>query len=103
MAGPRDLAAAGAGGGGALRQPDARQGPGPIPGALLDALDVAIQRLISRTLAGSRRATGVGLGTELAQLRPYESGDDVRHIDASATARTGQPHIRLHVPERALT
>ncbi len=43
------------------------------------------------------------LGTELAQLRPYEIGDDVRRIDPAATARTGQPHVRLHVPERALT
>jgi uncharacterized protein (DUF58 family) len=86
-----------------LRPPDARQGPGPIPGALLDALDVAIQRLIARTLSGSRRATGVGLGTELAQLRPYESGDDVRHIDAAASARTAALHVRVHVPERALT
>ena len=42
-------------------------------------------------------------GTELAQLRAYEPGDDVRHLDAAATARTGQPHVRLHVPERALT
>ena len=54
-------------------------------------------------LPGDRRAAGVGLGTELAQLRPYEIGDDVRHIDPAATARTGQPHVRLHVPERALT
>ena len=30
-------------------------------------------------------------------------GDDVRHIDAAASARTGTPHVRLHVPERALT
>ena len=27
----------------------------------------------------------------------------MRHIDPAATARTGQPHVRLHVPERALT
>jgi uncharacterized protein (DUF58 family) len=74
-----------------------------MPGPLLDALDVGIQRLISRTLSGSRRATGVGLGTELAQLRPYESGDDVRHIDAAASARTATLHVRVHVPERALT
>jgi uncharacterized protein (DUF58 family) len=86
-----------------LRPPDARQGPGPIPGGLLDALDVAIQRLIARTLSGSRRATGVGLGTELAQLRPYEAGDDVRHIDPAASARTATLHVRVHVPERALT
>jgi uncharacterized protein (DUF58 family) len=67
------------------------------------ALDFALSRLVSRTLPGDRRAAGVGAGTELAQLRPYEIGDDVRHIDAAATARTGQAHVRLHVPERALT
>src|SRR5579875_2491403 len=89
--------------GGPLRPPDARQGPGPMPTPLLDALDVAINRLIARTLSGSRRATGVGLGTELAQLRPYEAGDDVRHIDAAASARTAALHVRVHVPERALT
>ena len=86
-----------------VEPPAARQGPGPIAPPLIEALDVAVSRLVARTLPGDRRAAGVGLGTELAQLRPYEIGDDVRHIDAAATARTRQPHIRLHVPERALT
>jgi uncharacterized protein (DUF58 family) len=70
---------------------------------VIDALDVAVNRLVARALPGDRRASGVGLGTELAQLRPYVVGDDVRHIDPSATARAGQPHVRLHVPERAMT
>jgi uncharacterized protein (DUF58 family) len=74
-----------------------------MPGAAIEALDPAITRLVARTLPGGSRASGVGLGTELAQLRPYETGDDVRYIDASATARTGTMHVRLHVPERALT
>jgi uncharacterized protein (DUF58 family) len=86
-----------------LAPPAARQGPGPIAQPLVEALDVAVNRLVAQTLPGDRRAAGVGLGTELAQLRPYELGDDVRHIDAAASARTGAPHIRLHVPERALT
>jgi uncharacterized protein (DUF58 family) len=86
-----------------LGLPAARQGPGPIAQALIETLDVAVNRLVARTLPGDRRAAGVGLGTELAQLRPYEIGDDVRHIDAAATARTGKPHVRLHMPERALT
>jgi uncharacterized protein (DUF58 family) len=86
-----------------LQPPAARQGPGPLPQPLIEALDVAVSRLIARMLPGDRRAAGVGVGTELAQLRPYEIGDDVRHIDPAATARTGQPHVRLHVPERALT
>jgi uncharacterized protein (DUF58 family) len=86
-----------------LEPPAARQGPGPLVQPMIEALDVAINRLVARRLPGDRRAAGVGIGTELAQLRPYEIGDDVRHIDAAASARTGQPHVRLHVPERALT
>jgi uncharacterized protein (DUF58 family) len=86
-----------------LEPPAARQGPGPLSQAVIEALDVAVSRLVARMLPGDRRAVGVGPGTELAQMRPYVIGDDVRYIDAAATARTGQPHVRLHVPERALT
>jgi uncharacterized protein (DUF58 family) len=86
-----------------LQIPEARQGPGPLPQPLIESLDLAVNRLVARTLPGDRRAAGVGLGTELAQIRPYELGDDVRHIDPAASARTGSPHVRLHVPERALT
>lgn len=86
-----------------LEPPVARQGPGPLPQPLIEALDLAIRRLVAKMLPGDRRAAGVGAGTELAQLRPYEIGDDVRQLDPAATARTGQPHVRLHVPERSLT
>jgi uncharacterized protein (DUF58 family) len=86
-----------------LQPPAARQGPGPLAQPLIEALDVAVRRLVARTLPGDRRAAGVGLGTELAQLRPYEIGDDVRQLDPAASARTRQPHVRLHVPDRALT
>jgi uncharacterized protein (DUF58 family) len=86
-----------------LEPPAARQGPGPLPQPLVEALDLSLSRLVARMLPGDRRAAGVGVGTELAQLRPYQIGDDVRHIDSAATARTGQPHVRLHVPDRSLT
>jgi uncharacterized protein (DUF58 family) len=86
-----------------LAPPAARQGPGRIPSALVEALDLLVSRRVARGLPGDRRAAGVGTGTELAQLRPYQYGDDVRHIDAAATARTREPHVRLHVPERTLT
>jgi uncharacterized protein (DUF58 family) len=75
-----------------------------MPQALVDALDVAVNRMVTRTLPGDRAGMGIGLGLELAQLRPYVVGDDVRHIDPAATARNpGEPHVRLHVPERSLT
>jgi uncharacterized protein (DUF58 family) len=86
-----------------LRPPAARQGPGPLPHGLIAGLDLVVARRAAGALPGDRRAAGLGAGTELAQLRPYEVGDDVRQIDAAATARTGTPHVRLHVPERTLT
>jgi uncharacterized protein (DUF58 family) len=88
---------------GVLKPPAARQGPGRMPAPLVDALDLVVARHAAGALPGDRRAAGMGAGTELAQLRPYVIGDDVRQIDAAATARTGEPHVRLQVPERTLT
>src|SRR5215204_1500108 len=88
----------------ALRQvPPGRQGPGYIPHAVVEALEADFVRRGAGALPGERMATGVGAGTELSQLRAYQVGDDVRQLDPAATARTGVPHVRVHVPERLLT
>ena len=81
----------------------ARPGPGPAPEALLRALDITIGRRIRGLVPGEFRAHELGGGTELAQVRPYEPGDDVRRIDWNVTARMPMPHVRVHVPERSLT
>jgi uncharacterized protein (DUF58 family) len=81
----------------------AQPGPGPTPEALLRALDVTIGRRIHGLVPGEFRAHELGGGTELAQVRPYEPGDDVRRIDWNVTARMVTPHVRVHVPERSLT
>lgn len=70
---------------------------------MLRALEVSVRRKVDGLLAGDHRSNRLGHGTELAQIRPYVPGDDVRTIDWNATARTGQPHVRVHVAERALT
>ena len=87
----------------AVAPPPGAQGPGALRGALVEALDLLLARRASGVLPGDRLALGLGDGTELAQIRPYQVGDDVRRLDAAASARTGQPHVRDHVPERALT
>ena len=79
-----------------------RPGPGPLPDALLRALEVTIGRRVGGLLAGDYRSTLLGEGTELAQVRPYSAGDDVRHLDWNVTARTGEPHVRVHLAERVL-
>jgi uncharacterized protein (DUF58 family) len=70
---------------------------------LLRALDLKIGRRIEGLLAGEHRTAAVGLGTELAQIREWEPGDDVRRIDWNATARSGEVQVRVDVAERALT
>jgi uncharacterized protein (DUF58 family) len=80
-----------------------RPGPGPLPETLLRALDLTIGRRVEGLLAGDYRATVLGLGTELAQVRPYVPGDDVRRIDWNVTARTRVPHVRVDLAERVMT
>jgi len=53
-------------------------------------------------LAGDYRSAQYGDGTELAQVRPYAAGDDVRRIEWNVTARMGEPHIRVTLAERVL-
>ncbi len=80
----------------------ARPGPGPLPAALLRKVDLTIRRRVDGMLAGDHRSWADGDGVELARVRPYQPGDDVRLIDWNVTARTGDPHVRVHVAERAL-
>ena len=42
-------------------------------------------------------------GTEFLDLREYEPGDDVRHIDWNVTARMDTPFVRQYTEDRELT
>lgn len=44
-----------------------------------------------------------GRGLETAELRAFAPGDDPRHLDRNATARTGHPQVRLFHAERDRT
>jgi uncharacterized protein (DUF58 family) len=79
-----------------------KPGPGPISEGLLRALDITVARRMEGLLAGDYRSRLLGQGSELAQIRPYVLGDDVRQIDWNVTARTGEPHIRVQQAERVL-
>ncbi len=83
--------------------PAGRQGPGTVTSDAVSRIDLALLRRAGGVLPGDHLGLGAGVGTELARLRPYEPGDDVRQLDPSASARTGVPHVRLQVPERSIT
>jgi len=88
---------------GSRRPTGDRPGPGAVSSIVARRLDLRISRRVHGLMPGDVRSTVLGSGTELAQIRPYRPGDDVRTIDWNVTARTGEPHVRLHVAERALT
>jgi uncharacterized protein (DUF58 family) len=73
-----------------------------LPAALLRALQLDVGRRIEGLLAGEFRSARHGEGTELAQVRPYVPGDDVRLLEWNVTARTGVPHVRVNLAERVL-
>lgn len=54
-------------------------------------------------LAGAYHGARPGIGLTFAELRAYEPGDDVRHLDWNVTARQGRPFVRRFVEERALS
>jgi uncharacterized protein (DUF58 family) len=54
-------------------------------------------------LAGAYLGARPGVGLTFAEIRAYEPGDDVRHLDWNVTARQGKPFVRRFVEERSLT
>lgn len=54
-------------------------------------------------LAGAYLGARPGTGLTFAELKAYEPGDDVRHLDWNVTARHDRPYVRRYVEERSLT
>lgn len=70
--------------------------------ALLRRLQWTVLRPLARHLGGEERSRLRGPGMDLADLREYQPGDDVRRIDWNATARADRPYVREAFAERAL-
>ncbi|WP_214406926.1 DUF58 domain-containing protein, partial [Pseudonocardia lacus] len=69
----------------------------------LRRIELAVRRRIDGLRQGEHRGLRPGPGGEPDAVRPYSPGlDDVRLIDWSVTARTGQPHVRAAVAEHEL-
>lgn len=74
---------------------------------LPDPLLRQIRRLTLQTrkaarelLAGHYESAVRGAGLTFAEVRTYQPGDDIRHIDWNVTARTGVPHVKRFIEER---
>src|SRR5512143_3229599 len=73
------------------------------PENILRRLDWQVIRRLDGILQGDYRTLFYGFGLDLADVREYQEGDDVRLIDWNVTARTGTPHVRQYIEDRELT
>src|SRR4051812_7524885 len=67
---------------------------------LLRRLEWTVIRRLDGLLQGDYRTLFRGFGLDLADLREYQPGDDVRHIDWNVTARLQTPHVREFQEDR---
>jgi uncharacterized protein (DUF58 family) len=73
------------------------------PEAVLRRLEWKVIRRLDGRLQGDYRTLLHGSGIDVADLREYQTGDDVRHIDWNVTARTDVVHVRTFMEDRELT
>ena len=71
--------------------------------ALLQQLEWTVLRRLDGLLQGDHKTLFRGAGLELADLREYQTHDDVRHIDWNVTARMQAPYVREHQEDREIS
>src|SRR3954468_24028208 len=77
--------------------------PALTPESVLSRLEWRVIRRLDGRLQGDYRTLFRGAGVDVVDLREYQPGDDLRHIDWNVTARTDTPHVRQYLEERDVT
>jgi uncharacterized protein (DUF58 family) len=73
------------------------------PERILQRLDWQVIRRLDGLLQGDYRSLFYGYGMDLADLREYQPGDDIRYIDWNVTARMATPYVRQYIEDREIT
>jgi uncharacterized protein (DUF58 family) len=73
------------------------------PERVLRRLEWRVLRRLDGRLQGDHRTMFRGSGVDVADLREYQLGDDLRHIDWNVTARTDVTHVREYLEDREVT
>ena len=72
------------------------------PDVYLKKLEWTVIRRLDGLLQGNYRTLFRGQGLDLADIREYQYGDDVRHIDWNVTARLQAPYVREYHEDREI-
>ena len=73
------------------------------PERVLRRLEWRVLRRLDGRLQGDYRTVFRGTGVDVADLREYQFGDDLRHVDWNVTARTDTTHVREYLEDREVT
>ena len=73
------------------------------PERVLDRLQWTVLRRLDGRIQGDYRTLLHGSGIDVADLREYAGGDDVRHIDWNLTARMDAPYVRTYLEDREVS
>jgi len=73
------------------------------PERVLRRLEWRVLRRLDGRLQGDFRTVFRGTGVDVADLREYQFGDDLRHVDWNVTARTDVTHVREYLEDREVT
>jgi len=69
----------------------------------IKTIQIRTQRIVNEVFAGEYESAFKGRGMEFEEVREYQPGDDIRHIDWNVTARMSAPYVKVHKEERELT
>ena len=75
----------------------------PKPEVVLRRVEWTVLRRLDGLLQGEYRTLFRGHGIDLADIREYEPGDDVRYIDWNVSARMDTPYVRQYLEDREVT
>ncbi len=65
-------------------------------------IEIATRKIVDDVLSGQYRSHFRGHGVQFSEHRLYVPGDDIRHINWNATARTPEPLVKKFDEEREL-
>jgi uncharacterized protein (DUF58 family) len=73
------------------------------PERVLRRMEWRVIRRLDGRLQGDYRTLFRGTGIDVADLREYQPGDDLRHVDWNVTARMDTPYVREYLEDREVT
>jgi uncharacterized protein (DUF58 family) len=103
LARPAAIAGMASGAAGEVGRPavqGAEHDPERDPERLLARLEWTVLRRLDGLLQGDYASLWRGAGLDFADLREYQPGDDVRHIDWNVSARSDRPQVRQFIEDR---